>query len=528
MQIFDTFISYRRSDTLAEVQNIYHALLNEGISTFCDIYSLNSGRFDENLKFMLDNCSNYILVLKANSLDRCEDPEDWLRLEIEEALKKEKNIICVFIGDFQFPQRLPKEIDKIRFYNGVEYNYRYFQSFIDCLISRFLVHEDLVKNSNESRDFVICDGKLIKYVGLAAVVTIPNGVVSIGREAFKDQTQITDVHFNEGVEEIEDGGFERCINITHVTLPNGLKKIGKKAFSRCYNLAFVAFNDGLEWIDEEAFTFCEKLRMVKLGCQLRLISSSAFNNCDRLSSIFVDEENGSYVSEDGILYDKSMSCLIRCPEGYVNDLVVVPSSVRVLSEWCFSRCTNLVDVILPRGLKRVEKYAFNECFKILSLTLNDEIEEFDESALNGWTQCQRVVAGKKFSPLLRYTIERKLQSQIEKDCKDSLDGVTSFVVIKTTYESREEAANMARQLLSRHYIASAQLHGLNAFYTWNGELCNEDEIELSCITSGAMMDTVCEFIKEHHSYECCQIVCIPILKTSVEFEEWLKVQLRVD
>ena len=50
MQLFENFISYRRSDTLGEVQNIYHALTNRGFSTFCDIYSLDSGRFDDNIK----------------------------------------------------------------------------------------------------------------------------------------------------------------------------------------------------------------------------------------------------------------------------------------------------------------------------------------------------------------------------------------------------------------------------------------------------------------------------------------------
>ena len=42
MQLFENFISYRRSETLPEVQNIYHALTAKGYSTFCDIYGLYS------------------------------------------------------------------------------------------------------------------------------------------------------------------------------------------------------------------------------------------------------------------------------------------------------------------------------------------------------------------------------------------------------------------------------------------------------------------------------------------------------
>ena len=68
MQIFENFISYRRSDVLAEVQNIYQGLLSKGFSTFCDIYSLNSGRFDDGLKDTIEKCSNYILVLKEHDI----------------------------------------------------------------------------------------------------------------------------------------------------------------------------------------------------------------------------------------------------------------------------------------------------------------------------------------------------------------------------------------------------------------------------------------------------------------------------
>ena len=62
MPLFENFISYRRSETLPEVQNIYHALIGKGFSTFCDIYTLNSGRFDENLLEIIKSCTNFILA----------------------------------------------------------------------------------------------------------------------------------------------------------------------------------------------------------------------------------------------------------------------------------------------------------------------------------------------------------------------------------------------------------------------------------------------------------------------------------
>ena len=523
MQLFETFISYRRSETLPEVQNIYHALTNKGYSTFCDIYSLKSGRFDEGLLKIIERCTNYVLVLNNRSLDRCTDENDWLRFEIKTALINNKNIICVFTDDFVFPAILPSDIDEIRYYNGIKYDFLYFNSFIDTICSRFLVSKSETKISNAARDFVIQDSVLVKYCGQAPIVSIPNGVKTIGKYAFKDRTQITDITFPDGIEVIEEHAFERCISIPHLVFPSSLKRIGDKAFLRCYNLSFIAFNDELESIGKESFCFCGKLKVARFGRQISAIPSSAFNDCDKLCIFDVDNENQFYHTSDGLLYDKSKKTLIRCPEGCSSDLITVLDSVEIIEPWCFYKCISLVDIILPRHLKKIGAYAFKDCRSIISLTLGDEIEEFDVSALDGWENDQRVIVSKRFNPLIKYKIDQKISQRID------IQQITSatlprYIMIKTTFESVEEASKMAKMLINCRYVASAQLDELNVFYTWNDESCNENEIELSCITRGDLYCMVEAFIKNHHSYECCQIICLPIIETSTDFGKWIDEQ----
>lgn len=88
MQVYENFISYRRKESSIEVKNIYDTLQKRGYSTFCDIYSLGSGKFNQDLITAIDNCTNFILVLGAYSLERCTDSSDWLYNEIKEALDK--------------------------------------------------------------------------------------------------------------------------------------------------------------------------------------------------------------------------------------------------------------------------------------------------------------------------------------------------------------------------------------------------------------------------------------------------------
>ena len=190
---YENFISYRRKDASIEVKNLYDALLKRGLSTFCDIYSMGSGKFNDELKEVIDRCTNFILVLGSNSLEKCIDETDWLYKEINEALEKKKNIICVFTTQgFEFPSTLPPQIDEIRFRNGLVFDIFYFDAFLDKLVSLFFVTKESRSESNDSRDFIIINDVLVKYVGYAQIVTIPQSVKCIGEysQEIKGETNV--------------------------------------------------------------------------------------------------------------------------------------------------------------------------------------------------------------------------------------------------------------------------------------------------------------------------------------------------
>lgn len=204
----------------------------------------------------------------------------------------------------------------------------------------------------------------MKYVGSAHIVTIPDQVNVIGRNAFKNQTKITKVILPDHICEIQESAFERCISITYITLPKALKGIGKRAFCRCYNLAFVAINDNLEELGDECFGFCGKLKTLLLNKKVRIISPSAFNNCSMMMELHVTESNQYFTSVSGVLYDKNVERAVRCPENYNFDMITLPSKVKHIGEWCFSRCMKIIDIVLPRTLETVEAHAFQDSCNI--------------------------------------------------------------------------------------------------------------------------------------------------------------------
>ena len=131
----DIFISYRREGGYAMARLLYECFKNAGLSVFLDLEELRAGPFNDKLYEAIDSCENFVLVLPPNSLDRCVHQNDWLRLEIEHAIRQKKNIIPVMMDGFTFPEDLPPSMQVLPFFNGVQSSREYFDATIKKMIS---------------------------------------------------------------------------------------------------------------------------------------------------------------------------------------------------------------------------------------------------------------------------------------------------------------------------------------------------------------------------------------------------------
>ena len=137
MKKYDVFISYRRDGGSETAKLIRDSLTEKGYKVFLDVESLRSGPFNTELYSVIENSKDFLLILPENSLDRCANEGDWLRLEIEHAQRCGKNIVPIMLKGFSFPQVLPESIDFIRTQNGIAANMDYFDAFIKH-IEKFL------------------------------------------------------------------------------------------------------------------------------------------------------------------------------------------------------------------------------------------------------------------------------------------------------------------------------------------------------------------------------------------------------
>lgn len=117
---YDIFISYRR--TSFDTANLIATKLSmAGYSVFLDIETLRSGKFNEKLFEVIEGCTDFILVLPTNALDRCVNEDDWVRKEVEHALRHNKNIIPIMLRGFEWPdaKTLPATMQELCNYNAI-------------------------------------------------------------------------------------------------------------------------------------------------------------------------------------------------------------------------------------------------------------------------------------------------------------------------------------------------------------------------------------------------------------------------
>ena len=79
-------------------------------------------------------------------------------------------------------------------------------------------------------DFLISGGVLVAYRGVENEVMIPEGVRVIAGEVFRNNNEITDVVFPEGLVTIGEGAFEGCKNLERIQLSDTVENIKDRAF----------------------------------------------------------------------------------------------------------------------------------------------------------------------------------------------------------------------------------------------------------------------------------------------------------
>ena len=221
-------------------------------------------------------------------------------------------------------------------------------------------------NYFSSNNGVLFNKKKTELIGYPAgksqtSYTIPNSVTSIGDGAFYGCTGLTSITIPNSVTSIGEWAFYNCPGLTSITIPNSVTSIGACAFDSCTGLTSITIPDSVTSIRGSAFIGCTGLTSITIPNSVTSIGAGAFDGCTGLTSINVTSGNNYYSDNNGVLFNKKKTELIRYPEGKSQTSYTIPNSVTSIGRGAFEDCSGLTSITIPNSVTSIRYGAFWGC-----------------------------------------------------------------------------------------------------------------------------------------------------------------------
>jgi hypothetical protein len=213
-------------------------------------------------------------------------------------------------------------------------------------------------------------------MGLSSI-TIPSSVTSIGARAFWYNNALINVDENNLVFSSFDGALFNKNKTTLIqcsfakssfTIPSTVTEIGAHSFENCTKLTSVTIPSSVNLIGDYAFWSTCNLSSVYIPSSVTSIGEFAFSAFGTYSGgiVNVASDNPYYSSANGILFDKSQTKLIMCPD-FKTGTYTIPSTVNTIVNRAFLGCYALTSIIIPSSVTAIGYEAFSRCSGLQSI-----------------------------------------------------------------------------------------------------------------------------------------------------------------
>ena len=229
-------------------------------------------------------------------------------------------------------------------------------------------------------------------------ITIPESVTSIGRSVFQDCSSLSSITVEEGnvtydsrnncnaiIETATNTLITGCNN---TVIPNGVTSIGDNAFAYCSSLTSITIPNSVTSIGDNAFGSCRSLTSITIPESVTSIGGYAFDGCPIVKSRFtnnssLDEEENNYWGAkiidqeiDG-LYIRN-DTVIGCNRNITS--VTIPDGVTTIGHSALYGCSSLTSVVIPNSVTSFEQSAFNECVSLKSISIPNSVTSIGDYA----------------------------------------------------------------------------------------------------------------------------------------------------
>lgn len=225
-------------------------------------------------------------------------------------------------------------------------------------------------------------------------------ISKIGSGAFENSL-VQEIEFMDGnFDEIPSRCFYKCTNLYSILLPS-IKIVGDESFTECKIINFdfskieyfgansfaytiinkaVFASNNLITLKEGAFRGSE-ITSIDLPLSIRIIEKYCF--CESMIQSFVGNDNlteiGSYAFSDCVRLEfldlsqcSSMESLsMSLLEGTNVKTIILPNSIKIISNQTFYQCSMLNRINFPSNLEEIGSSAFEGCTSLLEIDLSE-------------------------------------------------------------------------------------------------------------------------------------------------------------
>ena len=241
---------------------------------------------------------------------------------------------------------------------------------------------------DDSANFIIENGVLVKYTGWQPFVEIPDTVTAIGKQAFLNNKTMMQVLIPDSVTSIGESAFEGCTSLLSVSIPDSVEFIGNSAFKDCTSLGYAYLPNNVKYtvIESSLFRECSVLKEIELPDSIIKIGARAFEECHLLEQVSFNEKITL------IDYEAFKDC------ESITDLVL-PQYVTELEWESFAGCDGITELEIPKSLKKATAYGysgtarfgpFSECDNLSRITFQKGTKEIAEGLFGNCTGLKEI------------------------------------------------------------------------------------------------------------------------------------------
>lgn len=188
------------------------------------------------------------------------------------------------------------------------------------------------------------------------------------------------------------------IGIVNLTLEDGVISIGADAFFQCTNLENVTFSNTLEKIESNSFAYCSKIKSLVFPASVNYIGV-AFHSCIGLEYIDVSPENPKYKADGNTIIEKNGTFSVYDSEqgkqvAREGEILVlgcknstIPDYIKSLGSGCFYDIP-ITNITLNEGLLKIGSSALRST-NIVELTIPSSVTTIDNQAFES-IKCQKI------------------------------------------------------------------------------------------------------------------------------------------